>query len=323
MPEWLVEHGIGETRAALVEDGRIVEARIELAGELVAGTVLEARLKSVGQNGRNAVATADGAEILLPSRSHGVTEGGPLRIEITRAAIPGAEPWKRPLGRATEAPAVAVRTLEERLSGRLLPFPPAGRDALQAAGWSDLLDEAASAVVDFSGGHLRLSLTPAMTLLDVDGWLPLEELAVAGARAAGEAIRRLAIGGSIGIDLPTTRGKAARAAAAEALDRALAGTPFERTAVNGFGFLQVVRPRVEASLLELAADRPAFAARRLLRNAVVSGHGACRLAAHPAVTAVLESRPEWIDQLSRQRGGTVALRADPTLAMSAGHVQPA
>ena len=34
--------------------------------------------------------------------------------------------------------------------------------------------------------------------------------------------------------------------------------PFERTAVNGFGFLQIVRPRRHASLFELAADRAAF-----------------------------------------------------------------
>jgi hypothetical protein len=32
LPEWLVERGIGETRAALVADGEIVEARVELDG---------------------------------------------------------------------------------------------------------------------------------------------------------------------------------------------------------------------------------------------------------------------------------------------------
>ncbi len=39
-----IERGIGETRAALVEDGEIVEARIELDGAVPAGSVLSARL---------------------------------------------------------------------------------------------------------------------------------------------------------------------------------------------------------------------------------------------------------------------------------------
>ena len=38
LPEWLIERGIGETRAALVEDGEIVEARIVLDGIMPAGT---------------------------------------------------------------------------------------------------------------------------------------------------------------------------------------------------------------------------------------------------------------------------------------------
>ena len=43
-PEWLIERGIGETRAALVEDGRIVEARIIRDSVVPAGSVLSAQL---------------------------------------------------------------------------------------------------------------------------------------------------------------------------------------------------------------------------------------------------------------------------------------
>ena len=106
---------------------------------------------------------------------------------------------------------------------------------------NDLLDEARTGVVTFAGGELRISPTPAMTLIDVDGYLEPDELAVLGAAEAARAIRRLDIGGSIGIDLPTASGKAARQAAAAAIDGALP-RPFERTAVNGFGFVQIVRP---------------------------------------------------------------------------------
>lgn len=314
-----MERGIGETRAVLVDDHRIMEARVLLDGTVSAGSVVECRLRSVGTNGRNAIATTgDGAEVLLPRRPAGVSEGASIRVEITREAIPGPEAWKRSLGRITDASASSAA-----MPGVPVSLPPIGEDLLERAGWSDLLEQARTGIVRFPGGELKLYLTPAMTLIDVDGFLPPAELAVAGATAAGAAIRSLGIGGSIGIDLPTTPGKEPRQRAAAALDEALEGTSFERTAVNGFGFLQVVRPRRHPSLLELAADRPTFEARALLRRAGTDGCGPCRLAVHPAVAALLESRSDWLLTLGQQRGGVVSLRSDPSLAISAGHAEPA
>ncbi|WP_310468672.1 ribonuclease [Sphingomonas sp.] len=324
MAEWLVERGIGETRAALVEDGAIVEARITLDGTVEAGTVIAAQLIDIGprggnSNGRNAIARdAQGQEYLLPTLERGVTEGAALAIEVTREVIPGGEAWKRPRARTTAAaPAPAPP-----LAATELPFPPHGRDALADAGWDDVVEEARSGHVEFGGGSLTLFATPAMTLIDVDGNLPPAELAVAGAAAAAQAIRRLGLGGSIGIDLPTVAGKAPRLAAAEAVD-AILPQPFERTTVNGFGFLQIIRPRPRASLLEIWADRAAAEARALLRRAALSGPGARRLAAHPAVIGQLEANPAWTAALARQIGGAVTLRADLSLAISGGHAEPA
>ena len=318
MPEWLIERGIGETRAALVEDGRIVEARIMLDGTVPAGTVIAARLTNIGINGRNAIARgADGIEYLLPNAPRGTTEGAALNIEVTREAIPGSEDWKRPLARATEASPSPAPPLE----GANVPFPSPASDPLEAAGWSDLIEEAACGLVEFPGGRLRISPTPAMTLIDVDGLLLAEQLAVAGARAAGQAIRRLGLAGSIGIDLPTVQRKAARQAAGEEIDAALP-QPFERTAVNGFGFVQIVRPRARASLIELyAGDRAGAEARALLRRAA-SETGAKRLVAHPSVIAVIEHHPQWTDALAAQIGGAVGLRGDARLGMGAGHAEP-
>ena len=310
-PEWLIERGIGETRAALVEDGRIIEARIIRDGGVAAGTILSAQLKSVG---RNAVALANGQEFLLPKGAPGVTEGARLNIEVTREALGGSEPWKRPLARKTDAPPGPAPALQ----GRELQFP-AAIDELESAGWSDLLDEARSGLIRFPGGELRVSLTPAMTLIDVDGNLPPAELAVAGARAAAAAVRRHGMGGSIGIDLPTVESKTARLAVAEAVDEILP-RPFERTAVNGFGFLQIVRPRTHASLLELASDRAVFEAAAVYRWAAREV-GSIRIVAHPAVVAVLERNGELLDRLGVQVGGAVTLRADPSIAMSAGHAE--
>jgi hypothetical protein len=187
-------------------------------------------------------------------------------------------------------------------------------------GWNDLLEEARSGIVRFAGGELRVSPTPAMTLIDVDGDLPAEELAVAGAREAARTIRRLEVGGSIGVDLPTVGSKAARLRAAAAID-AMLPQPFERTAVNGFGFVQLVRPRARASLLELAQDAAGFEARVLLRRAAFERPGGKRLVAHPAVVKALEGHDGWVDALARQIGGAVELRSDPTLPMSAGYAE--
>ena len=305
--ELLMERGIGETRFALVEGDEIVEARILLDGVVPAGTILEARLTDVGRDGRNALATANGQEYLLPGGAAGATQGAAVRIEVTREAIPSGEAWKRPLARMVEG-------------GGALVDPPATSEApLDDHGWDDVIEEARSGIVRFAGGELRVFVTPAMTLIDVDGALPPAELASAGAEAAARTIRRHGIGGSIGVDLPTVGGKAARQAVGEAV-HAVLPKPFERTAVNGFGFLQIVRPRRHASLFELAADRAPFEARALLRRAGREV-GAIRLAAHPAVTAVLEAHPEWVAALSRRVGGAVCLRSDPSIAISAGHVE--
>ena len=316
MPDWLIERGIGETRAVRLDGGEIVEARIQLEGVVPAGTVLHARLADLGTGGRNAFAKdGDGQEYLLPVAPRGVTQGAQFGIEVMREAIPGAEPWKRPLARITdEAPRPAVE-----LEADVLPFP-SPEDRLERAGWSDLLEEARSCIVRFPGGELRVSLTPAMTLIDVDGHLPPAKLAMAGAEAAARAILRYGIAGSIGIDLPTISGKPERQAIGAAVDTILP-RPFERTAVNGFGFLQIVRPRARASLFELAADCAAFEARALLRRAALERKGTTTLAAHPAVIRVLEQHPGWIEQLSRQVGGAVTLRSDAALPIHGAHAQ--
>ena len=312
MPEWLLERGIGENRAARIADGAIVEARILLDGMVRAGTRLPARLKSVGPP---AVAEAAGQEYLLPKGSDRVAEGAELVIQITREAIPGAEPWKRPRAAvSSDEPGPADPIDAEQLS------LPAKADRLGEAGWWDVIEEARSGIVRFAGGELRISPTPAMTLIDVDGHLPAQELAVIGAREAARAILRLDIGGSIGIDLPTSGGKAARQAASAAIDEVLP-QPFERTAVNGFGFVQIVRARLRASLVELAQDRAAFEARALLRRLAFDAPGAKRIVAHPALVRMLERRRDWLDELARQVGGSVELRADATLPISGGHAE--
>jgi hypothetical protein len=304
LPEWLIESGIGETRAALVEDGEILEARVLRDGVIPAGTILEAKLAAVAPR---VTVEASGETFLLPRGASGVSEGRSLFVEVTRETLGGVEPWKRGLARlTTEEPRVAPPLAE----GREAAIPD----------WDNLLEEARSGIVSFNGGELRIEPTAAMTMIDVDGWLEPPQLAQVAAWAAARAIRRLDIGGSIGIDFPTLRSKQARHDVDRVLEEFLPN-PSERTAINGFGFVQVVRSRPRASLIELARDRAPFEARALLRRAAVESPGSKRLVAHPAVISVLEKQDAWLDALARQLGGNVGLRADGSLTISGGYAE--
>jgi len=324
LAEWLFERGIGESRAALVDGGDIIEAAIELPGQLRAGTISEGRLAVLVPGRRGIVTLANGSEALLEPLPPALTEGAAVRAEIVREAILESGRTKLPKCRISEGPSREGPALEERLSRsghKVTLLSPLGSDRLEQAGWSELLGEAQTGEIAFPGGSLRMSLTPAMTLFDVDGALPPAELARAGASAAARAIRRLGIGGSIGIDLPTLSSREARHAAAAALDAVLP-QPYERTAVNGFGFLQVVRRRERASLPELLqGDRIGSAARALLRTAQRStGAGTPTIAAAPAVIGRIEQNPAWLEELARSLGAPVRLQAAGGLAISAGHV---
>lgn len=320
MADWIVERGVGEVRAVRIADGEIVEARIEPDDMLRAGTILPARLVRRLPVRNEGVVAWDGGEALLSPLPRAVTEGATLLIEITRPAL--SEPGKPKRAKARPAPADAVAGAGPSLTD--LPgaciVGPFDRDLLAEAGWPLLIEEAATGQVAFPGGALSISVTPAMTLIDIDGELAPAPLALAGARAAARAIARLDIAGSIGIDLPTVHDKGVRLAVAEAVD-AILPQPFERTAVNGFGFLQIVRRRSRAALPELFAQVPAHA-RALLRQAErTGGSGERTLTAHPGVIAAIAARADWIAAVERTLGAPLALRAEAGLAISAGHVQ--
>jgi hypothetical protein len=322
LAEWLYEEGIGENRAILVEDEEILVAAIELPGEMRCGSVLTGRLVAIPIRGRRGIVDTEQGQVMVEPLPPALTEGQKVRVEIVREPI--AEPGKAKFakGRITDSQEKEGPSLAERI-GSPRPLPTLGPDLFHEAGWSELIDEALGTPIDFAGGELRMSLTPAMTLFDVDGFLPPFELALAGAEAAALAIRRLDIGGSIGIDLPTLPAREERLRAVAALDAVLP-QPFERTAVNGFGFLQVVRRRERRSLPELIQwDEVGAAARDLLRTAE-RGIGGCELAAAPAVIARLRASPEWLDTLARRIGGAVGLREEPrfTTWQSRVHVRP-
>ena len=307
-PEWLYEAGIGEARAALVEDGVIVEAAIEPddIGPRV-GTVAHGRLID---RVTGLVKFDTGDEGMLSRPAPGVTEGAGLTVSVVREAI--AEAGRRKPSRvlSSDQPPAPGPDLLARLTGAPVRRPAAHEpDALEAAGWSEMLEEARTGDIAFDGGMLRMWPTPAMTLFDVDGSGALDALAIRAATTVARAIRRHGIGGSIGIDFPTLADKGQRQAVAAAIDTAMrwkGAPPFERTTVNGFGFLQIVRPRPRMSLPDrLRADPAGAAARALLRRLEREPPGAPLDHRVPAaVLARLQARPDWRAELARRTGVT-------------------
>ncbi len=330
MSEALIDHGIGETRAIVVEDGAIAEAHVERDdGALRAGDIWAARLVRILVPGQRGIVEAAGIEALLEPLPAGLTDGGLVRVEVVREAMPeagrprlakvrSAPGTVRGPGRVSHGPTLAERLAAAGHIVRDVTHDP--RDPLEALGWSEVIDSAATGHVAFPGGLLTISPTPAMTVIDVDGAGDLRALAEAAAVASAAAIRRLGVAGSIGIDFPTLGDKGARTRLGELLDAALP-PPFERTAVNGFGFVQIVRPRLRASLVELYRHAPVEAAALALLRAGcrAAGPGVRELAAAPAVIDWIAARPALVAELERRAGAGVRLRADPGLAISAGH----
>ena len=328
MAEWLYEDGIGERRAALVRDGVIIAAEIERDDDgLGVGEVLAAQLVNHDRLRRRALIRADGGhELWLANPPPALTEGAVLFARVTRLAL-------REVGRDKLAQAVIADTL--------LPSPPPTMrqriaanghtvqdvrttepiDALEAAGWSELLDSARTGVWPFPGGALAIALTPAMTLIDIDGDLSPRALAEAGAIASGAAIAAFGLTGSIGIDFPTLSGRADRQAVDSLIDAAVPG-PFERTAMNGFGFVQIIRRRERPSLCErMQLDRDLSDALLLLRAAERAvGAGVLTLHTRPPVAALLTARPTWMAALERRTGRAAAIHPDASIS-GTGHAQ--
>jgi hypothetical protein len=254
-------------------------------------------------------------------------EGGLLRVEVTRAAIHEAGRPRLAKLRNIEgdaglegevAPGPALMARLQAAGHRLVRLGGQGEDLLEAAGWSETVEAARTGHVAFAGGLLTISPTPAMTVIDIDGPGDPAVLAETAAVAVASAIRRFDLMGSIGVDFPSLEGKAARNRLGEILDAQLPA-PFERTAINGWGFVQIVRPRPRASFVE-AVRAPGFAALELLRRAGRGAAGGRILTAHPALTAWLATHPDLIATLARQCGGGVRLQDDARLGMLGGDV---
>jgi ribonuclease G len=317
MTHWIHEDGIGEERAALIEHGRIIEARIQRSDlALGCGAVVEARLLAKSAGGHRArVALADGREAMLQPVPKELSEGKMLRAEVLRESLfeAGTARHKPARLRAVSAdtPLRATQSLLDRITAdghEIVRAAPHGADLLADSGWHDLLAEAETGEVAFTGGSLTLSPTPAMMVIDVDGDIAPRALGLAAATQSALTIRRHGIGGGVVVDFPTLADKADRNAVANYFDAAMT-IPCERTAINGYGLMQIVLKRTRASLIELhAADPVRWRLLAALRSAERDrGTGPITIDLALDESRLLQREPALLEALQRRSGRPVVL----------------
>lgn len=320
MAEWLVEAGIGEERAVLLDHGRIVAARVQWSGRMAAGSVVDAVVQQRHPGTSHAlVRLPDGSEAHARRLPKADSEGSTVRVLIEREAMAERGRLKRAQAVRTDlplapSPDLAASLRAEGQNPREVHRFPAEAD------WEHLFAEAWSGTVAFHGGTLVFADTPAMTLIDVDG-SPPQAVAINAVPALAQALRRFDLAGNIGIDFPTLPDKGDRQVVDRALAAALDGWPHERTAMNGFGFVQIVA-RLERTpiLRRIAVSRVSAATRIALRRAEqLDGPGVTLLTVHPALKARL--RPEWLAELERRTARPVRVTTDPGLALEAASAQ--
>lgn len=172
---WLYEAGIGENHAAHIVDGELVAVRIERErGGARLGLVVDAQFTKQWVAGTSGIVTLEsGQKCLLQPLPKGLTEGASVQVEIAREALDEKGGQSK---RAKVRPAVGDRALARgpsllesiKASGEPVQNIQAHeQDLLAACGWHEAMEQAESGRIDFEGGSLLISLTPAMTVIDV------------------------------------------------------------------------------------------------------------------------------------------------------------
>lgn len=307
----------GETRAIIFENEKPAELHIWRSHHRPIGGVYDARI-SARAPAHDYARLNNGDEIILP-KALGQHEGTIHRVKIVRQQI--CEPGKLKL--AVAAPSDDALTDHNQLAALWQEALAArcNRTIDLPADFDDHFDIALAGRSELGGATIWFERTKAGLIFDVDGiGDALAHNRVAAAEIA-RLLRLFQIGGAAMIDFISMENKGCRLAVADAFDSASADDlrRFERTSINGYGLMQVIRPKPGPSIVDTL-----FGTRRvslsdetlllaLLRAASrTRGAGVRRCITTPTLAAQLES-PMWVPliaQAARQAGASLEIVAD-------------
>lgn len=310
LTEWLYESGIGENRAMLIEKGCVIKIRIERKfGELPGpkcGAIMLAKLSK--KHGKGGFITLDDGNEAIIKKWPIQSEGMSINVEIIREAIQERTRLKPAVAIASDREARPAPALLDTIISSQIHVKKClahEGDIFAQHGWYELTEQAELGIFDFVGGQLIIDEVTAMTVIDVDGDGNQINLSKAAAKASARVISLLDLQGMIGVDFPALESKNDRMAVTNCFDEMMMDR-CERTTINGFGFMQIVKKRTNASVIAiLQRDRVANAAMTALRRAEYDcaqiSSPNMQIIANPHIIEFIE-RYEWTNILIQRTG---------------------
>lgn len=317
----------GERRAAVVENGNIVEIHIQRDALWALGECGVGRIDRKTPSGAYVVAD-DGSTLLLRGKTNAL-EGARVMFEVTREAISEPGRIKPPEIMLRDSAGHPLIGKEALWDARLASL---GQSAINAS-ITEGFDVAIAGQSQLGDVTISFQRTKAGLVFDIDGIGDPFAINMVAAREVARLLRLYQVGAMVLIDFVSMESKAQRTQIAEAFDAASVLDPrsFERTAINGYGMMQVVRARPRPSVLDqlfgtrIAALSDETQAYWLLRAvAQSSGFGARTVTTRPEVATLLQSErwAAWRAQAVRFAGADLQVVADEKAA-GYGHVHVA
>ena len=335
--ETWIDAAVGETREALVRDGRPIALRVSRAsdegrrarwGEAYCARVTQVDRRRRGvfldlglRDDQGFLPLDHESKVRFRKSRVALNEGQGVVVHVTREAARGKNPVLElaEIGHDGEAP---HRVGRHDADNELLLAKPA--DAALRAKLDAAIDDALSRTAPIPGGGvLTIEPTSALVAIDVDAGARTGsgdperfalDLNIAAAKEAARQVRLRSLGGLIAIDFVSMRAKPHRAQLEQAVREAFAGDPWSVTfgALSRFGVFDLARSQLRAPLHEqmrdadgrLSAETIALMALRAVEREARATSGrqiACTVA--PEVKAWLDAAEfGWRAELSNRIG---------------------
>jgi ribonuclease G len=238
----------GERRAALVVNNEIVEIHIQRDLHPILGMVGAGRIDRQTPTGSYVIGD-NGFEVLVRANT-GKTDGAPILFQITRESI--AEPGRvKPAEGREIADALPMTDVNSLWADRLQNLDISGAAPIIKP-FGESFDRAMAGSSRIGDVTVHFQRTKAGLVFDVDGIGDPFAINAAAAREIARLLRLYQIGGMAIVDFVAVDSKSRRQDIADIFDAASVpdGRAFERSAINGFGLMQIVRSRPRPSVLD-------------------------------------------------------------------------